>query len=230
MRVLVVDDDPDLIRLMTTALQREGHAVDPARSGREAIWMAREAPYDVIVLDINMPPPDGVAVVRTLRQQENWTPILLLTGRGDVDDRVRGLDAGADDYLLKPFAIVELRARLRALVRRGQPARPTVLEVRDVVIDPAARTVTRGGVDIVLTRREYALLELLARNAGSVVSRDDITAKLWDFASEVGSNVVDVTVRRLREKIDRPFGTDDVLTVRGVGYMLRDDAQVSEDA
>lgn len=221
MHVLVGDDDPELLRLMSSALQREGHAVDTAASGQDALWLAAEVPYDVLVLDINMPPPDGVEVVRRLRQQENWTPVLLLTGRGEVADRVRGLDAGADDYLLKPFAVEELRARLRALVRRGSPARPTVLHVGGLTIDPAARSVTRNGVTILLTRREYALLELLARNAGQVVSRPDITAKLWDFASDVGSNVVDVTLRRLREKVDKPFGTEDLVTVRGVGYMLR---------
>ena len=224
MRVLVVDDDPDLLRVMSAALNREGHAVDIAHDGAEALWMAREAPYDVIVLDINLPAPDGVEVVRTLREDDNWTPILLLTGRGDVSDRVRGLDAGADDYMLKPFAIAELRARLRALVRRGQPARPSLLTVGDIVIDPAARTVFKGVIEIVLTRREFALLELLARHVDEVVTREDITAKLWDFAAEVGSNVVDVTVRRLRDKIDRPFGTDHVTTARGVGYMLRAEA------
>jgi two-component system, OmpR family, response regulator len=221
MRILVVDDDPDLVRLITRLLERLGHAVDTAGNGDDALWLASEAPYDVIVLDINMPAPDGVEVTRRLRATDNWTPILLLTARGDVDDRVRGLDAGADDYMAKPFAVAELRARLRALNRRGAPARPPQVSVSGLELDPASRSVTREGTDLRLTRREYALLELLVRNAGTVVTRDQIVAKIWDFASEVGSNVVDVTVRRLRGKVDRPFGTHSIVTVRGVGYMLR---------
>ena len=221
MRILVVDDDLSISGLLSTALQREGHAVDTAATGEDALWLACEAPYDAIVLDINIPSPDGVEVCAQLRAKENWTPILLLTGRGDVTDRVRGLDAGADDYLLKPFAVAEVRARLRALVRRGAPARPALLVAGNVVVDPASRHVLRDGQEVRLTAREYALLEVLVRNADSVVTRDDIVAKLWDFAAEVGSNVIDVTVRRLRDKIDRPFGTSSLVTVRGTGYMFR---------
>jgi two-component system, OmpR family, response regulator len=223
LRVLLVDDDPDLVKLMASALRREGYTVDTALNGRQALWLAGEAPYDAIVLDIGMPPPDGIEVLRQLRHGENWIPVLLVTGRDDVDDRVRGLDAGADDYLVKPFALAELSARLRALARRGQPPRPAVLAAGGVVLDPASRTVTMDATEVELTRREYALLELLVRNAGSVVSRDDITAKLWDFASDVTSNVVDVTVRRLREKIDRPFGSNQIESIRGVGYIFRPD-------
>jgi two-component system OmpR family response regulator len=220
-RILVVDDDPDVIDFVSAALQRDGHAVDTAATGKDALWIAGEVPYDTIVLDINIPLPDGVEVCARLRGRQIWTPILLLTGRGDVSDRVRGLDAGADDYLLKPFAVAELRARLRALVRRGAPARPALLVAGGVVVDPAAQHVLRDGQEVRLTVREYALLELLVRNADAVVTRDDIVAKLWDFAAEVGPNVVDVTVRRLREKIDRPFGSESVVTVRGSGYMFR---------
>jgi two-component system OmpR family response regulator len=221
MRILVVDDDPDVVAFVSAALQREGHAVDRAATGQDALWLAREAPYDAIVLDINIPSPDGVEVCAQLRAQQNWTPILLLTGRADISDRVRGLDAGADDYLVKPFAVAELRARLRALVRRGAPARPALLRAGDVVVDPAAQRVLRDGQEVHLTAREYTLLEMLVRNADTVVTRDDIVAKLWDFAAEVGSNVVDVTVRRLREKIDRPFGVASIVTSRGTGYMFR---------
>jgi two-component system, OmpR family, response regulator len=220
-RILVVDDDPDVVGFVSTALQREGHAVDTAATGQDALWLAREAPYDAIVLDINIPSPNGVEVCAQLRAERNWTPILLLTGRGDVSDRVRGLDAGADDYLVKPFAVAELRARLRAIVRRGAPARPALLVAGDVVVDPAAQRVLRDGTEVRLTAREYALLEVLVRNADIVVTRDDIVAKLWDFAAEVESNVVDVTMRRLREKIDRPFGAASIVTVRGTGYMFR---------
>ncbi|MBV9485369.1 MAG: response regulator transcription factor [Frankiaceae bacterium] len=221
MRILIVDDDPDVVAFVSAALQREGHAVDTAATGDDALWLAREAPFDAIVLDINIPSLDGVEVCTQLREQQNWTPILLLTGRAEVSDRVRGLDAGADDYLVKPFAVAELRARLRALVRRGAPARPALLCAGDVVIDPAAHRVQRCGQEVHLTAREYTLLEVLVRNADAVVTRDDIVAKLWDFAAEVGSNVVDVTVRRLREKIDRPFGAASIATVRGSGYIFR---------
>lgn len=220
MRILVADDDPDVVQLIAAVFNRLGHAVDAAATGDEALWLAREAPYDAIVLDINMPPPDGVEVTSRLRAEGNWTPVLLLTARGDIGDRVRGLDAGADDYMPKPFAIAELRARLRALVRRGAPERPAVVSAAGVAIDPAAHRATRDGIDLQLTRREYALLDLLVRNADAVVERGEIVEKLWDFAAEVGSNVVDVTVRRLREKVDRPFGSDSIKTVRGVGYMF----------
>lgn len=224
MRVLVVDDDPDVVGLVSAALQREGHAVDAASNGEDALWLAREAPYDAIVLDVNMPSPDGVETCAQLRAQQIWTPVLLLTGRGEVSDRVRGLDAGADDYLVKPFAVAELRARLRALVRRGAQPRPARLVAGDVVVDPAAQRVLRDGREVRLTAREYALLEVLVRNADAVVTREDIVAKLWDFAADVGSNVVDVTVRRLRDKIDRPFGRSSIVTVRGTGYMFRSQA------
>jgi len=220
-RILVIDDDPDVVAFVSAALQREGHAIDSAATGQDALWLAGEAPYDAIVLDINIPSPDGVEVCARLRAQQNWTPILLLTGRSDVSDRVRGLDAGADDYLVKPFAVAELRARLRALVRRGAPARPALLRAGDVVVDPAAKRVERSGKEVHLTAREYTLLEMLVRNADTVVTRDDIVGKLWDFAADVSPNVVDVTVRRLREKIDRPFGAESIATVRGTGYVFR---------
>ncbi len=218
MRILVADDDPGVVGLVQAALQRDGHAVDVVGSGADALWLASEAPYDALVLDVNMPAPSGIAACRMLRADENWTPVLLLTAEDEVSTRVDGLDAGADDYLVKPFAVTELRARLRAITRRGARERPAVITAGDVVVDPAARTVTRQGVAVPVTAREYALLELLVRNAGTVVTRDDIVGNLWDFAADVGSNVVDVTVRRLREKVDRPFGQTSIRTVRGFGY------------
>jgi two-component system OmpR family response regulator len=220
MRVLVADDDPGVVRLLTAALDRERHVVDIAATGVDALWHAQEIDYDAIILDVNLPPPDGLEICRRLRAQEVWTPILVLTGMSGTGDRVTGLDAGADDYLVKPFAVAELHARLRAITRRGTPRRPTVLTAGDLVIDPAARSVCRQGHPVPLTPREYALVELLVRRQGTVVTRDEILTKLWDFAFEPGSNVVDVTVRRLRQKLDHPFNTSTIAAVRGVGYIF----------
>jgi two-component system, OmpR family, response regulator len=218
MRVLVADDDPGILKVVGTALGRAGHVVDTCLTGTDALWHATEGDYDVILLDVDIPSPNGFEVCRQLREREVWTPVLLLTGRLDTEDRVFGLDVGADDYLVKPFALDELQARMRALVRRGASPRPSVVVAGDVELDPATHVVRRGGEPINLTPREFDLLELLIRREGAVVTRDEIVTKLWDFASESGSNVVDVTVRRLRQKVDAPFGRASIESVRGVGY------------
>lgn len=224
MRVLVVEDDPGVTRLLRRGLERAGYAVDAVDSGTEALWMAGEVEYGAIVLDVNIPGPDGFAVCEQLRVQDVWVPVLLLTGRAAVADRVRGLDAGADDYLAKPFAFEELLARIRALTRRGDVERPTVLEVGDLRLDPATRTVSRAGRPVELTAKEFALLESMMRRPGQVLSRTDLLEEAWDFAFEPESNVVDVYVGYLRRKIDRPFDRRSIETIRGVGYRLRVDA------
>lgn len=221
MRVLVVEDEAKMASLVRRALEREGYAVDVASNGPDAIWHAIEHDYDAIVLDVMIPPPDGFEVCRRLRAAERWAPILLLTARDAIDDRVTGLDSGADDYLLKPFSIEELYARLRAVIRRGARHRPAVLEVDDLTLDPAAHTVTRAGTTIDLSAKEFALLELFMRHPDEVLTRAAILDSVWDFAYDGTSNVVDVYVRYLREKIDRPFGRASIETLRGVGYRLR---------
>jgi len=223
MRILIVEDEPKLARLLARGLREEGHASDVAATGEEALWMAEAAPYDAIVLDVMLPGLDGFAVCRTLREREVWTPVLMLTARDAVEDRIEGLDTGADDYLLKPFAFAELLARLRALVRRRPAERPTELEAGDLRLDPAARRVWRGEAEIVLSAKEFALLEVFMRRAGEALSRVQLLDGAWDMAFESRSNVVDVYVRYLREKIDRPFDRNALETVRGIGYRLRDD-------
>jgi len=209
--------------LLQRGLVEEGHATDVARSGDDAVWMACSVEYDAIVLDVMLPGMDGVEVCRRLRDDGVWTPVLMLTARDGIDDRVLGLDAGADDYLPKPFDFAELLARLRALVRRGETERPTVLHVGDLTLDPASRRVARADVEISLSAKEFALLEAFMRHAGEVLSRYRLLEAAWDMAYESRSNVVDVYVRYLREKIDRPFGCDSIETVRGAGYRLRTD-------
>jgi two-component system, OmpR family, response regulator len=221
MRVLVVEDDPKMAGLLRRGLVEEGHAADVAGTGDEAIWMAQAVEYDAIVLDVMLPGRDGFEVCRQLRRDGVWSPVLMLTARDAVEDRVAGLDAGADDYLRKPFSFSELLARLRALVRRGATERPTVVEVGDLRLDPAARRVWRGDTEIQLSTKEFALLEAFARRPDEVLSRDRLLEHAWDFAYEARSNVVDVYVRYLREKIDRPFGRSTLETVRGMGYRLR---------
>jgi two-component system, OmpR family, response regulator len=221
MRLLVVEDEPAMADLLRRGLQREGYAVDVAANGEDALWSATEIAYDAIVLDIMIPAPDGLAVCRELRKRERWTPVLLLTARDSVDDRVIGLDAGADDYLLKPFAFPELFARVRSITRREPVARPSVLEVADIVMDPAGRTVHRAGSLVELSPTEYSLLEYFLRNPDRVLTRSNILEHVWDFAYDGTSNVVDVYVRYVREKIDRPFGKVSIETVRGAGYVLR---------
>jgi two-component system OmpR family response regulator len=219
--VLVVEDEPKMAALVARALREEGHPTDLAERGDEAIWMAVAAPYDAIVLDVMLPERDGFDVLRELRERKVWTPVLMLTARDAVADRVGALDSGADDYLTKPFSFAELLARLRAIVRRGPVDRPTTLEVDDLRLDPASRRVWRGDVEIELSTREFALLELLMRRAGEALSRVQLLEGAWDIAFESRSNVVDVYVRYLREKVDRPFGRSSIETVRGVGYRLR---------
>jgi len=223
-RVLVVEDESKMATLVRKALELEGYSVDVAVTGTDAVWMGTENEYDAIVLDVMIPEPDGFEVCRQLRADGRWAPIILLTARDSVDDRVVGLDAGADDYIPKPFSFAELYARLRALTRRGAPQRPRVLEVRDLELDPARHRVARAGQEIELSPKEFALLDLFMRHADEVLSRTTILEHVWDFAYDGTSNVVDVYVRYLREKIDRPFDRTTLETVRGVGYRLRSDA------
>ncbi len=222
MRVLVVEDEPKMAALLRRGIEGQGYAVDVAENGVDALWSASEIAYDVVVLDAMIPAPDGFQVCRTMREREIWTPVLMLTARDAIDDRVNGLDAGADDYLTKPFAFSELFARLRALGRRTPTTRPPVLRVGDLVLDPAQRSVHRGETSIDLSPTEFALTEYLMRHAGQARSRAQIIENVWDFAFDVNSNVVDVYIRYLREKLDRPFNAETIVTIRGVGYMIRD--------
>ena len=223
MRILVVEDELKMAALLRRGLAEEGHAVDVARTGDDGVWMAQAAEYDAIVLDLMLPGLDGVSVCRRWRENGVWAPVLMLTARDAIEDRVAGLDAGADDYLQKPFSFVELLARLRALARRGAPERPLVLEVGDLRLDPASRQVWRADSEIGLSATEFALLEAFMRRPGDVLSRLQLLEHAWDYAYETRSNVVDVYVRYLREKIDRPFGLRSLETVRGAGYRLRKD-------
>jgi two-component system OmpR family response regulator len=221
MRVLVVEDDTRMAGLLRRGLMEEGFAADIARSGDDGLWMARATEYDAIVLDVMLPGFNGFDLCRRLRELGTWTPVLMLTARDAVADRVKGLDAGADDYLTKPFSFAELLARLRALVRRPALERPAVLEVGDLRLDPSSRKVWRGEQEIDLSSKEFALLEFFMRRVGDVLSRYQLLEHCWDYGYENRSNVVDVYVRYLREKIDRPFGRDSIETVRGAGYRLR---------
>jgi two-component system OmpR family response regulator len=209
-----------MAELIRRGLTESGALVDVADCGEDAVWMGAANPYDSIVLDVMLPGSDGFETCRRLRRAEVWAPVLLLTARGEVEDRVEGLDSGADDYLLKPFALAELAARLRALVRRGARPRPTVLEVGDIRLDPAERRVWRADSEVSLSPTEHALLEAFMRRPGEVL---DLLEAAWGHEYENRSNVVDVYVRYLREKLDRPFGRESLETVRGVGYRLRDD-------
>jgi two-component system OmpR family response regulator len=220
-RLLVVEDAVRMARLLERGLREEGYAVDTAPNGEDAVWFGTENPYDAIVLDLVLPDLDGFEVCRRLRAAGQWAPVLMLTARDAVEDRVRGLDAGADDYLTKPFALPELLARLRALVRRGPHERPPVLVVDDLTLDPASRLVRRGDQTVSLTPKEFALLEYFMRHPGEVLTRTRLIEHVWDFAFEGDSNVVEVYVRYLREKIDRPFKRQSLETVRGIGYRLR---------
>jgi two-component system OmpR family response regulator len=223
MRALVVEDEVKMAALIRRGLVEEGYAADVARTGEEALWMARATPYDAIVLDVMLPGRNGLEVCRSLRESGVWSPILMLTARDGVEDKVSGLDSGADDYLSKPFSFAELLARLRALTRRGPSERPAVLEVGSLRLDPATRQAWRGEAEVDLSAKEFALLETFMRNAGDVLTRLDLLEHAWDYGYENRSNVVDVYVRYLRAKIDRPFGVDSIETVRGVGYRLRRD-------
>jgi two-component system, OmpR family, response regulator len=222
---LVVEDELKMAALLRRGLVEEGYAADGARTGEDALRMARSTAYDAIVLDVMLPGLDGFGVCRELRSSGVWTPILMLTARDDVLDRVAGLDAGADDYLTKPFSFAELLARLRALTRRGQAERPTVLVAGSLRIDPATRQVWRGDAEIQLSAKEFALLETFMRRPGQVLSRYQLLEHCWDYGYENRSNVVDVYVRYLREKIDRPFRRTSIETVRGAGYRMRRDSE-----
>ncbi|TML65853.1 MAG: response regulator transcription factor [Actinobacteria bacterium] len=223
MKVLLVEDDPKMAALVRRGLTENGNATDVAPDGEDALWMARAHAYDVIVLDVMLPGRDGFATCAALREGGVWVPVLMLTARDSVADRVAGLDAGADDYLTKPFSLAELRARLRALVRRGAAERPTVLEVGDLRLDPATQQVWRGRTELQLSTKEYALLELFMRRPGQVLSRFELLEHGWDIGYDNRSNVITVYIRYLREKIDRPFGRRSIETVHGAGYRLRKD-------
>ena len=223
MRVLVVEDELRMASLIRRGLTREGLAADLVEKGEDALWMSGAHDYDVIVLDVMLPGIDGFETCRRLLRSGIWAPVLMLTARDAVEDRVAGLDTGADDYLVKPFAFAELLARLRALARRGESERPSVLEVGDLWLDPATREVRRGAQEIRLSAKEFALLETFMRRPGEVLSRLHLLEHAWDFAYENRSNVVDVYVRHLRRKIDEPFGSRSLETVRGAGYRLRPD-------
>jgi two-component system, OmpR family, response regulator len=220
---LVVEDELKMAALLLRGLVEEGYAADVARTGEDALRMARSTAYDAIVLDVMLPGLDGFGVCRELRSSGVWTPILMLTARDDVLDRVAGLDAGADDYLTKPFSFAELLARLRALTRRTLAERPTVLVAGSLRLDPATQQVWRGDVAIELSAKEFALLETFMRRPGQVLSRQDLLEHTWDGTNGNRSNVVDVYVGYLRTKLDRPFGRRSIETVRGSGYRLRVD-------
>jgi two-component system OmpR family response regulator len=228
MRILIVEDSAKMARLLKKGLERQGYAVDIVGSGQDAIWMATENDYDAIVLDViletGVEPIDGFEVCRRLRRARRWPPVLMVTARDAVKDRVYGLDVGADDYLTKPFSLDELLARLRALMRRRAAERPAVLRIGDLSLDPARHEVSRGGRAIELTPTEFALLEYFMRRPGDVLTRTTLIQHVWDFAFEGDPRIVNVYVRSLRDKIDRPFKRASLETVRGLGYRMRDDA------
>jgi two-component system, OmpR family, response regulator len=219
-RLLLVEDDAKLARAVGRGLRHEGYAVDVVGDGDAALMQAAVWDYDAIVLDVMLPNRDGFEVCRMLRERDCWAPILMLTARGQLDDRIRGLDVGADDYLIKPFDFGELLARLRALVRRAPAQRPVRLEVGDLVVDPATHEVARAGVSVALTAREFAVLEYLARHAGEAVTRASLLDHVWDEHFQGSTNIVDVYVGYLRRKLELPFGRPLIRTIRGVGYAL----------
>jgi two-component system OmpR family response regulator len=223
MRVLVVEDEKRLAAGLRNGLEAEGFAVDVALNGTDGLWLATEEPYDAIVLDIMLPELSGFDVCARLREAGIWTPILMLTARDAEADEVRALDSGADDYLTKPFASAVLVARLRALVRRGAPERPAVIEAGDLRLDPAARRAWRGDDEVTLTAREISLLEFLLRRSGEVLSKSEILAHVWDYDFDGDPNIVEVYIGHLRQKLDRPFGRNSIETVRGAGYRLAAD-------
>jgi len=220
-RVLIVEDEPKLAGLLARGLTDEGYAVDATPSGAEAIWFATEYEYDAVLLDLGVVDMDGADVCRELRASERWAPIIVVTARDDVRDRVALLDLGADDYLTKPIVFDELVARIRAVVRRGRPPRPSVLAVGDLTLDPATKLVTRGQASISLTAKEFGLLNYLMGHPDRVLTRSELVEHVWDFAFAGDPRIIDVYVRYLRRKIDEPFGTDTIETVRGAGYRIR---------
>jgi len=223
MRVLVVEDEVKMAALLRRGLSAQGLSADIATSGEQALVTAEASQYDAIILDVMLPGMDGFETCRRLRMAGVWAPVLMLTARGAVEDRVAGLDGGADDYLTKPFSFTELLARLRALIRRGESERPSTLEVGGLRLDPATREVSRDGVEIELSAKEFAVLEAFMRQPGLVLSRLQILEQAWDYDFEHRSNVVEVYIRYLRHKIDKPFGVESLETVRGAGYRLRKD-------
>ncbi|MEI8191836.1 MAG: response regulator transcription factor [candidate division NC10 bacterium] len=222
MRILLVEDDKKVASFIRKGLEEEGYAVDVAADGEAGLFMGLDRLHDLIILDVMLPKKPGFQVLRELRQAKVATPVLMLTARDTIEDKVQGLDAGADDYLTKPFVFAELLARVRALLRRRAEARSPRLQVADLVLDPATRSVTRGGQPITLTNREFALLEYLMRNAGRVLTRTAITEHVWDYDFDSGTNVIDVYVNYLRKKIDAGYGPKLLHTVRGAGYVLRE--------
>jgi two-component system OmpR family response regulator len=222
-RILLAEDDRRMAAALVRGLRAEGFAVDVAGSGTEALELAASTEYDLVLLDVMLPEMDGMATCRRLRDDGCWAPVLMLTARGAVRDRVAGLDSGADDYLTKPFALAELLARIRALVRRGPAPRPVELVAGSLRLDPGTREVYRGSTRVDLSTREFALLETLMRRPGQVLSQSQLLESAWDLGYEQRSNVVEVYVRYLREKVDRPFGLTAIETVRGAGYRLRRD-------
>jgi DNA-binding response OmpR family regulator len=223
MRVLVVEDDPDMAEALAWGLQAEGYVVDVAADGTEGLWKAQEAAHDVIILDVMLPGIDGYQIARRLREQDRWTPILMLTAMDEDLDHAEGLDSGADDYLAKPFSYPVLLAHLRSLTRRTLGARPAVLTAAGLVLDPASRRVTRDGVALDLTSREVGVLEHLLRRKGRVVSKTELLEHCWDVNFDGPPAVVEVHVHRLRRKIEPPGGDPVIVTVRGNGYMIADD-------
>lgn len=230
MRLLIVDDDERLAGLLERGFRAEGYAVDRAGTAEDAEWLGRENEYDAAILDIGLPDGDGFRVCTALREAGRWTPLLMLTARDSVADRVHGLDVGADDYLSKPFSFSELAARVRALVRRGAHERPLVLRVGALALDRARRRVTAAGRPIELPVREFAVLELFMRRAGEVLTRTEIIDNVWDWAYEGTSNLVDVHVSALRHRLGTGDGIPPIETVRGVGYVLRDPLAAAESA
>lgn len=223
MRILVIEDELKMARLIQRGLRDEGLAADVASSGEDALWMAAATDYDVIVLDVMLPGINGFETCRRLRQDAVWAPVVMLTARDAIEDRIAGLDGGADDYLAKPFSFSELLARLRALSRRGPVQQPTILTAGNLRLDPAGRRVWRRDTEITLSTKEFALLEAFMRRPGEALTRFYLLEQAWDYDYENRSNVIDVYVRYLRTKIDRPFGTRTIETVRGTGYRLRPD-------
>ena len=226
MRLLVVEDDTGMASLLHRSLVKQGYVTVVANDGTDALWQLMENNFDAVILDAMIPAPDGIEVCRRMRQAGRWAPVLMLTARDGVHDRVAGLDAGADDYLTKPFALAELHARLRSLTRRDARERPVVLQCGDLSLDPVSRLVCRAEESVELSPKEFGLLEELLRHAGEVLTRTHLIEHVWDFAYDGDSNVVDVYIRYLRNKLDRPFNRGSVQTVRGVGYCLVDDRPI----
>ena len=223
MRVLIVEDEIKLASLIRRGLRDDGMVADVAIKGEDALWMAGSTDYDAIVLDVMLPGIDGFQVCKRLREDGVWSPVLMLTARDAIEDRVEGLDTGADDYLTKPFSFAELTARLRALARRGPVERPALLQMGDLRLDPSSKRVWRGDTDISLSTKEFSLLETFMRRPGQMLDRFQLLEHAWDYEYENRSNVVDVYVRYLREKIDRPFAVESIETIRGAGYRMRAD-------